>query len=258
MKKVIIITGASSGMGREFALQLDRKLNKIDEYWLVGRNEDKLNATAKKMKTKSRIFLADFNERKALFPLMQELNTVRPQVKMLVNCAGYGMVGDFERISYNDNIGMIDVNCRALTSLTYDVIPFMCFNSRIINLASAGAFNPQPGFAVYCASKSYVLSFSRALRGELKDLGIFVTAVCPGPVDTPFFDNAERYGTVYGIKKLCMANQKKVVAKAITDSINCREISVYGVIMKLYSVIAKIVPHRIIIEIINLMHKFKR
>ena len=159
---------------------------------------------------------------------------------------------------HNDNLSMIDVNCRALTSLTHDCIPFMAVNSRIINIASAGAFNPQPGFAVYCATKSYVLSFSRALRGELKDLGIYVTAVCPGPVNTPFFNKAERYGTVYAFKKLFMADQKAVVSKAIDDSIRCKEISVYGRTMRAYRVLAKVVPHRFIIELLNLMHKLKK
>ena len=256
--RIVIITGASSGMGREFALQLDKKLHSIDEYWLVGRNEEELAKTKKKMHTKTRNFIADFNSRKALFPLVQEINNIQPEVKMLVNCAGFGMVGDFDRISYNDNLSMIDVNCRALTSLTHDCIPFMAVNSRIINIASAGAFNPQPGFAVYCATKSYVLSFSRALRGELKDLGIYVTAVCPGPVNTPFFNKAERYGTVYTFKKLFMADQKSVVSKAIDDSNRCKEISVYGRTMRAYRVLAKVVPHRFIIELLNLMHKLKK
>ena len=109
--RIVIITGASSGMGREFALQLDKKLHSIDEYWLVGRNEEELAKTKKKMHTKTRNFIADFNSRKALFPLVQEINNIQPEVKMLVNCAGFGMVGDFDRISYNDNLSMIDVNC---------------------------------------------------------------------------------------------------------------------------------------------------
>ena len=111
---------------------------------------------------------------------------------------------------------------------------------------------------IYCATKSYVLSFSRALRGELKDLGIYVTAVCPGPVNTPFFNKAERYGTVYAFKKLFMADQKAVVSKAIDDSIRCKEISVYGRTMRAYRVLAKVVPHRFIIELLNLMHKLKK
>ena len=92
--RIVIITGASSGMGREFALQLDKKLHSIDEYWLVGRNEEELAKTKKKMHTKTRNFIADFNSRKALFPLVQEINNIQPEVKMLVNCAGFGMVGE--------------------------------------------------------------------------------------------------------------------------------------------------------------------
>lgn len=256
--RIVIITGATSGMGKEFAFQLDRNLKTIDEFWLIGRDLDKLEKVRGKMKNKCQLFVCDFNERTALKKVMQELHQDKCEIKMLVNCAGYGMIGKFEDISYNDNMGMIDVNCRALTSLTYDCIPFMAENSRIINVASSGAFAPQPYFSVYCATKSYVLSFSRALNAELKDRDVTVTSVCPGPVDTKFYDTAELYGGRLAIKKYVMAKPDRVVKKAIKDSILRKEISVYGTVMSYYRILAKFVPHKLIIEIVRLMNNKSR
>lgn len=255
--RIVIITGATSGMGMEFALQLDRNLKTIDEFWLIGRDLDKLEAVSKMMNTKCQLFVCDLNERTELKKVMRQLHEEQCKIKMLINCAGYGMIGKFEEISYNDNMGMIDVNCRALTSLTYDCVPFMEDNSRIINIASSGGFVPQPYFSVYAASKAYVLSFSRALNGELKDKNVFVTSVCPGPVATNFFERAESYGSRLAIKNYIMAKPEKVVEKAIKDSILKKEISVYGNVIRLYRFIAKSIPHKFIIGIIRLMYKGK-
>lgn len=256
--RIVIITGATSGMGKEFAFQLDRNLKTIDEFWLIGRDLDKLEKIEKQMKNKCQLFVCDFNDRTSLKKVMQELNTEQCEIKMLINCAGYGMIGKFDEISYNDNMGMIDVNCRALTSLTYDCIPFMADNSRIINMASSGGFVPQPYFSVYCATKAYVISFSRAINAELKDKNCIVTAVCPGPVKTKFFDKAEVYGSRLEIKKYIMANPEKVVRKAIRDSIEGKELSVYGSVMNMYRGIAKFVPHKIIINIVRLMYSIRK
>lgn len=255
--RIVIITGATSGMGTEFALQLDKNLKTIDEFWLIGRDLDKLEAIEKKMKNKCQLFVCDFNERTALKKVMQQLQEEQCEIKMLVNCAGYGMIGKFEDISYNDNMGMIDVNCRALTSLTYDCVPFMGDNSRIINLASSGAFIPQPYFSVYSATKSYVICLSRALNAELKDKNVYVTAVCPGPVATKFFERAEVYGSRLAIKQYIMAKPDKVVKKAIRDSILKKELSVYGTAIRAYRGLAKCVPHKFIIEIVRLMYRQK-
>lgn len=251
--KIVILTGVTSGMGEEFAFQLDRSLKHIDQFWLIGRDLDKLETLKKRMKNKCKCFVCDLNERTELKKVMRELYAGEYEIKMLVNCAGYGKIGRFEEITYNDNMGMIDVNCRALTSLTYDCIPFMAYNSRIINVASSGAFVPQPYFAVYCATKAYVLSFSRALNAELKDKEVFVTAVCPGPVATRFFETAESTGHKLAIKEYVMAQPDAVVKKAIRDSLQKKELSVYGVAIKSFQVLAKCTPHKIIIEIIRLM-----
>lgn len=256
--KIIIITGATSGMGKEFAFQLDKNLKSIDEFWLIGRDLDKLEDVRNQMKTKCQLFVCDLNDRTALKKVMRQLHEEQVEIKMLVNCAGFGMIGSFEDIDYNDMVGMIDVNCRALTSLTYDCIPFMMDNSRIINVASSAGFVPQPYFSVYSATKSYVLFLSRALNAELKGRNIVVTAVCPGPVATKFFDKAEVNGSRLAIKDYVMAQPDKVVDRAIKDSIQRKEISVYGTLMSAYRYMAKAIPHRVVIEITRMMYSSEK
>lgn len=256
--RIVIITGATSGMGKEFAFQLDRNLKTIDEFWLIGRDLDKLEDVRNQMKTKCQLFVCDLNDRTALKKVMRQLHEEQVEIKMLINCAGFGVIGRFEEIDYNDMVGMIDVNCRALTSLTYDCVPFMMDNSRIINVASSAGFVPQPYFSVYSATKSYVLFLSRALNAELKDRNIVVTAVCPGPVATKFFDKAEVNGSKLAIKKYVMAEPDKVVDRAIKDSLQRKEISVYGNIMSAYRYMAKAIPHRVVIEITRMMYSAKK
>ncbi|MCR5629687.1 SDR family oxidoreductase [Eubacterium sp.] len=249
--RIIIITGASSGMGREFARQLDGYLEHIDEFWLIARRTDRLHELSKELKKDCRIFECDLSQRSSMVELIQELETKKPKVKMLINCAGYGKTGKFEKLNYQDVTGMIDVNCRALSALTYSVLPYMCSNSRIINLASVAAFMPQPEFSVYAASKAYVLRFSRALRREVDDRGIWVTTICPGPVNTEFFDVADNKNSASWYKSKVMVKCEDVVNRALYDSLKKRDVSIYGIPMKFMYVISKIFPHRLTTRIIH-------
>ena len=193
------------------------------------------------------------NKIKEITNNMESLAKEKPTVRMLVNCAGYGVMGEFSKLNVQEELGMIDVNCKALTQITHMCIPYMRENSRIIQLASSAAFMPQPGFAVYAASKAYVNSFSRALAEELRKKKIYVTSVCPGPVDTPFFDLAEKDGKTLAIKKLAMALPEKVVEKAIQDSFHKRSVSVYSGYIKAFEVLAKTVPHKLLLTAMRYM-----
>lgn len=171
---------------------------------------------------------------------------------MLVNAAGFGKFGTVEEITNLESSAqtdMIDINCRALTKMTEICLPYFSRGSRIINLASAAAFCPQSGFAVYAASKSYVLSFSRALHAELKRKGIYVTAVCPGPVETEFFVHAGNSGSL--TKETLMARPEAVVSQALNDSRAKKEISIYGAIMKGAEAAAKLLPHSLVIQLME-------
>ncbi len=252
---VAIITGASSGMGKEFALQMDCHFKNIEEFWLVARREEELNELASCLQHKCRIFAMDVTMAGQLQRLEYAARLENAKVCMLVQCAGYGIMGPFETVPVKDCTGMIRLNCEALTELTSRMLPYLRENARIIMLASVAAFLPQQDFAVYAASKSYVLSFSRALARELKKKKVYVTAVCPGPVDTPFFDVAEKNGSTLAIKKYFMARPEAVVAKALRDSYHKKELSVYGTSMNALLIGTKLLPHGIFLSVAGRMKK---
>ncbi len=250
---IIIITGASSGMGVEFALQLDNVFHNIDEIWLIARRKKEMLEVAQYLEHPTRVLDMDVTDSSDIDRLRKLLSDEKPVIRMLVNSAGYGIMGDFSNSDIGAELGMIDVNCKALTQMTYLCIPYMKKNSRIIQLASSAAFLPQPNFAVYAATKSYVYSFSRALNRELRTKKIYVTAVCPGPVDTPFFDIAERTGRTLAVKKLTLVRADQVVQKAIGDSYHRREKSVYGAWIKSFEAAAKILPHSAILALMQVL-----
>lgn len=254
-KKVVIITGASSGMGREFAIQISKRLKNMDELWLIARRKDRLLELRDEINMPCLIIDEDITDSRFSNKYKKIISQEKPTVKMLINCAGYGVMGKADEQSRELELGMIDTNCKALTNVTMITLPFMDYGSRIINLASSAAFLPQSGFAIYAASKSYVLSFSRALSHELKTRKIFVTAVCPGPVNTEFFRIAENGSKRAWFKDYFMANPQDVVRLALKDSIARKEVSVYGVSMKLLMVLSKICPHRLILNVMDILNR---
>lgn len=248
--RIAIITGASSGMGKEFAKQIDKKCLGLDEIWLLARRREPMEKLAKELSCQTRIFSIDLTDADSYTPFMTELTSIRPSVRLLINCAGYGITANMTDLSEDDALGMIDLNCKALTKMTYLIVPYMPRRSYIIQLASAAGFLPQPQFAIYAASKSFVLSLSRALREELKEKGISVTAVCPGPVNTEFFDRSEaEHGDTFAFKKLFLAEKEKVVKQALTDTFHGKSVSVYGLPMKAMRLGSKVIPHKIILPV---------
>lgn len=258
MKNIIIITGASSGIGQEFALQIDTAFSNIDEIWLVARREDRLLEVANVMEHTTRLIIMDVTDEYAMDDFEQLLEESDVTVRMLINAAGFGLMGAFEDISLEEQLGMLQVNCEALTKLTYLALPYMAKGSRIIQMASSAAFLPQPDFAIYAATKSYVLSFSRALNRELSYRGIYVTAVCPGPVSTEFFDIAEQYGTTLAIKKLTMITSEKCVSDALRASYHKRAMAVPGIPMKAFLLATKLFPQEAIMRLMVLMKCVER
>lgn len=250
-KNIIVITGASSGIGLEFARQIDPYFSNVDEIWLIARSREKLVKAAAGMRHRTRILAMDITKEAQLERLEDTLLEHDAVVRMLINCAGYGLMGEFSGQELEGALGMVRLNCEALTHITHRCLPFMKRGSRIIQLSSSAAFLPQPGFAVYAATKSYVLSFSRALGEELKDRGIWVTSVCPGPVDTPFFDIAERSGSTLSIKKYTMVEPERVVCKALKDSYFKKSMSVCSLPIQAFEVIAKLVPHQALLDVVN-------
>lgn len=248
--KIAIVTGASSGMGMESVIQLaDRFGGKLDEIWMIARRRERLEEMTGRLPAALRLFTMDITDRIQLEKLKMALEEQKPQVVFLVNAAGFGKIGAAGQVPLTDEMGMVQLNCQALCAVTHLVLPYMAQNGRIIQYASSAAFLPQPGFAIYAATKSFVLSYSRALNVELKDRGICVTAVCPGPVKTEFFDIAETTGYMPAYKQLAMADPKKVVRKAMRDSMMGKTVSVYGLMMKLLFLLSKLLPHSLVLSV---------
>lgn len=247
--KIAVITGASSGMGQEFAKQIDKKCLGLDEIWLIARRKNLMEELANELTVPVRIIDMDLADDPSYANLIHMLEKEKPQVRVAVNCAGFGKTGPFTDISLEDNLGMIDLNCRALTKMTYLLLPYMPKRSYLIQVASVAGILPQPNFAVYAASKAYVLSLSRGLREELRPKGISVTAVCPGPVATDFFAIAEETGSAFALKKYFMAKKEKVVALALKDAFGKKDVSVFGFSMKALRLLVKIIPQKLILYI---------
>lgn len=251
--KIAIVTGASSGMGREFVRQLGYFYKNLDEIWVIARRKERLEALAKESRVPLRIFAGDLQKKKVYKELRDALEKEQPDLRMLVNSAGFGKSGSVEEISsekFRIQTDMVDVNCRSLTRMTLLCLPFLRAGSRIVNLASASAFCPQPYFSVYAATKSYVLSFSRSLGEELRKKGIVVTAVCPGPADTEFFKFSGKPQNI--LKKLTMAKADRVVHQALKDCRSGKSVSVYGIPMKLTYFGTKLLPHGLLVHMQNL------
>lgn len=249
---VAIVTGASSGMGREFVHQISKRFKTIDEIWVIARRIEKLEELCQEINNvRIRPLKYDVSDLADMIRFKMLLMQEKPQVRALVNSAGYGIIGTFEEVG-DDNSGMCRVNCLGLTKMIELVLPFMtCNRGNIWNIASSAAFMPQPSFATYAATKAYVLSLSRALNKELKHRNITVTAVCPGPVKTEFFDVAEKHRSAKFYKKLGMVKAENVVNLALKDGFHGRGVSVYGSTMKGFRVLSKLLPHDFMLKFVN-------
>lgn len=247
-KRIALITGASSGIGLEFARQLDSDL-RIDEIWLCARRENRLQNLAQGLNKSTKIIAGDVTDSLWQNRLHQELEQSNVQIYTLINSAGMGKKGTVEEIGRDNNAYMIDLNCRALTVVCSICIPYMSTGGRIINLASVAAFLPQPKFAVYAATKSYVLSYSRALHKELKSKQITVTAVCPNPMETEFFQHTGKPQEISSIKRIGLEQVEKVAAQALRRSERKKDISLLSISAKFVRIVSRILPHPFILWI---------
>ena len=244
MRYIALVTGASSGIGKEFVKQVADAYPSLNEIWVVARRLPSLEALVEEVSEKClRILSLDLSKDSDLEKLKACLKKERPCIRLLINSAGCGKNGPVAEQDWRDACRMLDVNCRALTAVTMLCLPYMKRKGRIIQVDSGAAFLPQPGFAVYAASKAYVLSFDEALGAELRKRGITVTSVCPGPVDTDFF----RTGgiTLSPFKRIFLAKPEKVVRKALFDAEAGKALSVYGVGIPLVRFAAKVLPKRL-------------
>ena len=247
--KIAIVTGASSGMGREYVRQLSEYVQ-VDEIWAVARRREALEALKAETTVPVRPVVLDLLEMESFDKIRAMLEETRPEIALLVNAAGFGKFGAYHKTSIEDDCRMIDLNCKALLVMTRLCIPYMKPGSHILELDSLSAFQPVPYITTYGATKAFVLSYSRAMNRELKGKGIRVMAMNPGWVKTEFFRHAFQTndGEVQYFDRLYEAAD--VVKTGLHDLYKTRkDCSIHGLPVKLQVFLVKLVPHRFVMDI---------
>lgn len=249
MKNIAIVTGASSGMGRQFVKKLDNE--GLDEIWAIAPEKELLTTLQNECKTKIVALSLDLTQEEAFVAIRDLLDIEKPNVTWLCCCAGFGKFGSVSEICINQTQGMIDLNCKAYVKTTEFTLPYMKEGARIVHIASMAAFQPTAYMATYGATKAFTLSYARALRQELKPRGISVTCVCPYWTKTKFFDVARK--TECKKDAIChfatMYDPEKVINKAMKDALKRKELSIYGCKSKLQAFAVKLFPHRFVMWI---------
>ena len=247
--KIAIVTGASSGMGREYVRQLSEYVQ-VDEIWAVARRREALEALKAETTVPVRPVVLDLLEMESFDKIRAMLEETRPEIALLVNAAGFGKFGAYHKTSIEDDCRMIDLNCKALLVMTRLCIPYMNPGSHILELDSLSAFQPVPYITTYGATKAFVLSYSRAMNRELKCKGIRVMAMNPGWVKTEFFRHAfqSNDGEVQYFDRLYEAAD--VVKTGLHDLYKTKkDCSIHGLPVKLQVLAVKLVPHRFVMDI---------
>ena len=246
---VAIITGASSGIGREYAFKL-RDIAKVSEFWLIARSTDKMEKVKEELSVPCKIISADLSVSEGIEKVRGELESCRPEVSFLVNAAGFGTFGAFDTLSEKTVSDMIDLNVKATVLLTHMIVPFMKKGGRIIELGSGSCFTPLPHFNIYSSSKVFVLHYTKSLNYELKPYGIRATCFCPGWVETPFLPKSLDAPGAYVPKSMKpLLDVSKVVTGCVKASIKGRAMYVTNWYTKLQHVLFKLLPDPILTKL---------
>jgi len=247
---IAVITGASSGLGREYALSVKKRFPEIDEIWLIARRKNRLEELARELDgIKTVILNLDLTDKQSFEIYNKKLQDRNSEIKILINNSGFGKLGYFNEIDWEWQSKMISLNNDALTIMTYMTLPYMKKGSFIIQVCSIAAFVPTPRMAVYCSTKAFVLSFSKALRQELKPKGINVLAACPGPMSTEFLENADiPKGRSKVFDTLPRVSQKTMAEKSLKAASKKKAVYTNKIFYKVYRVLSKILPHNFLMH----------
>ena len=247
---VAIVTGASSGMGREFVRQLSAWVQ-VDEIWAVARRAEALEALKAEVSVPVRPVVLDLLQETSFGAFRNLLEAEKPDVKLLVNAAGFGKFGAYHKVSLEDDCRMIDLNCKALLVMTRLCLPYMKAGSHILQLDSLSAFQPVPWITTYGATKAFVLSYSRSMNRELKSRGIRMMTMNPAWVKTEFFDHAFQTNSENEVQYFNYVYEAdECVATGLKDLYKTRkDYSIHGLPVKLQVLGVKLMPHSIVMNI---------
>lgn len=248
--KIAIVTGASTDLGKDFVYEISKHFSGVEQIWIVDNKADSLEYLKKFVHSKKLVTVKmDLTLDESYLNFKKLLKKYRPRIKILINCASIGKISNFDKSQYAEQIDMVNLNCKSTIAITKIAIPYMYSGSCIINISSIAAFIPLPKLAVYSATKSMILSFTRALRAELKPKGIHVTAICSGILSSEFEALSSGKKENWAFDKLPLANHQKVVANAMKAAIKNKELSIHGILFKPLVIAAKIIPHGLFLKL---------
>lgn len=244
MAKIAVVTGATGGLGQAFVRALLQE--DVDAIWAVARNAGKLEALKARYGDRICPVRCDLSSPDELAALARRFDTERPDIRILINNAGVGRMGESSAFTVEEIAGTIDLNCKAVCLLCGYAIPFMSAGARILNISSASSFQPVPYLNFYAASKAFVRSYSRALNVELKAVGITCTAVCPGWIDTDMLQKEYRGKPV---KFPGLVSPNRVAVQALRDAAKGKDMSVCSLFVKYEHFLSKILPQKTIMRL---------
>ena len=243
--RIAVITGASSGIGRELVYAIDRE-KKLDEIWVIARRADRLEELQNKCRNKIRPLALDLVKDESIEAYRALLEKEKPQIHLLVNAAGFGVFGPFEESDLHKVLDSARLNALALTAMCHVSLPYMQKGDSIINMGSNSAWQPVPYQTVYGASKSYVLNFSRALGRELKKRKIHVMCVCPGWIKTEFQSVAEHDKYIRYVDR--WYGPDEVAVQAMKDLKKKKTVSILGEPVRRQVRLVKFLPVRYVMD----------
>lgn len=247
-KNIAIVTGASSGLGKEFFKLLSVKKG-LDEIWIISRNEEKLKKIQKRYGEKIVVYPMDLSSLENIKAFGKNPSLKNCNIRYLINNAGFAKFCSYDDISIDESINMIDLNISGVVAMGLVCIPHMKKGSHILNIASQASFQPLPYQNIYSSTKAFVRNYTRALNVELREKGITATAVCPGWMKTGLYDRG-----IIDAKKATtnftnMVTPDVVAKKALTDAARGKDMSVYSTYVKTCHAIAKLLPQKTMMKL---------
>lgn len=245
--KIAIVTGASAGLGEAFAQKLRLYFPEVERIWLIARRRERLEELAGRLdKVETEVLPLDLCDPTSFLALSEKLTAEKPEVRLLINNAGCGYLGNVGEGDVVRQVRMTNLNVTALTAVTHLVLPHMAQGSRIVNVSSIASFCPNPRMTVYSSTKAYVSSFTRGLSVELRGRGIGVTAVCPGPMATEFLSVGHIAGNSKTFDTLPYCDPERVAAGTLAAAKAGRVFYTPRAFYKCYRALAKVLPHALV------------
>ena len=244
--KIAVITGASAGIGREFVRAVDRQMD-FDEIWVIARRAERLEELRAQCRNQLRPIPLDLSRRESLECYRALLEQEHPEIRLLINAAGCGVFGPFAEKDLDALLSSAQLNSLSLTAMCHMSLPYMSAGAAIVNMGSNSAWQPVPWQAVYGASKSYVLSLSRAIGRELRPRGIHVMCVCPGWIKTEFQKAAHHDDYIRYVDR--WYGPEEVVEQALKDLAKKKTVSILGSPVRRQVALVKHLPVELVMDI---------